>query len=85
MMSMEAAEWGLDTAVMWFDSVADTCNLRWAVLALAWLCFLWLGLKNSPSVTEDFHLMSHQMSESSSSGLEVNHTNIARPVELLCR
>lgn len=41
MMSMEADERGLDTAVMWFDSAADTCNLRWAVLALAWLRLLW--------------------------------------------
>lgn len=63
MMSLEAAEWGLDTALMWVDSGADTCNLRWAVLALLWLCFLWLRLKNSLCVTEDFHLMSHQMSE----------------------
>lgn len=63
MMNMEAAEWGLDTGLMWFDSAADTCNLHWAVLALVWLRFLWLRLKNSTSVTEDFHLMSHQMSE----------------------
>ena len=28
------AEWGLDTALMWRDSAADTCNLHWAVLAL---------------------------------------------------
>ncbi len=62
MMSMEAAEWSL-TALMWFDSAADTCNLHGAVLALVWLCFLWLRFKNSTSVTEDFHLMSHQMSE----------------------
>lgn len=63
MMSKEAVEWGLDTALMWFDSVADTCNLRWAVVTLVWLRFLWLRLKNSTSVTEGFHLMSHQMSE----------------------
>lgn len=63
MMSKEAIEFGLDTALMWCYSEADTCNLHWAVLALVWLCFLWLWLKNSTSVTEGFHFLSHQMSE----------------------
>lgn len=63
MMSKEAVEWGLDTALMWFDSAADTCNLHWAVLALVCLRFLWLRLKNSTSVTEGFHLTIHRMSE----------------------
>lgn len=55
----ESASFGL----MWFSSAADTCNLHWAVLLLLWLFFLWLGLTNKPSVTQDFHLVSHRISD----------------------
>lgn len=63
MTSTEEVKWGLDTPLSWFDSAADTCNLRRAVVALPRRCFLWLWLKNSPSVTEYFQLMIHQMTE----------------------
>lgn len=53
----------VDVSLMWFYSAADTCILDWAVLLLVWLCFLWLSFKNNSSVTEDFHFMSHHISD----------------------